>query len=310
MKAGGVPAHAVTASAPLPLPLAGSGSSPWLSVALDRRASCGVEPIAEGVLVDSREALTRASARDVAELVARHPGSLVAQVLATLGAGSGLRVVTESKLPAGSGADLDAALALTTTAAAGKALGREPAGAAELVRLAREALRRAGRGDGGGLYAALWGGVVLTREREGSLEGERAAVDPGRVEESLLLVDVPPEGEARVPGGSASRAAVPGGPERTARVADALVAGRFDEVVALLQEGRAEGMGDPVRSRLAALVRAAGGAAWGLEGRLVVAWAPPGARGPGRHEAVFEVLRTGGWKPLPLRLDLLGLEVD
>jgi hypothetical protein len=309
VRPGGVPAHAVSASAPPPLLLAGGASPPWLSVALDRRATCRVEPLAEGVLVDSREALTRASARDVAELVARHPGSLVAHVLATLGAGSGLRVATESKLPAGSGADLDAALALATTAAAARALGREPECAAELVRLAREALRRAGRGDGAGLHTALWGGVVLTREREGSLEGERAAVDPGRVEESLLLLDVPPEGEAPADA-SASRAAAKGGAERTTLVADALAAGRFDEVVALLQAGQAEGAGESARRRVAAVVRAAGGAAWALEGRLVVAWAPPGERGPGRREAVEAALRAGGWKPLPLRLDLLGLEVD
>jgi hypothetical protein len=151
---------------------------------------------------------------------------------------------------------------------------------------------------------------VLTREREGSIEGERAAVDPGRVEESLLLLDVPPEGEAALAGHSTTRAAAPDAAERTARVADALVAGRFDEVVALLEERRAEDAGGSARSRVAAVVRAAGGAAWGLDGRLVVAWAPPGARGPGRREAVEAALRAGGWEPLPLRLDLLGLEID
>jgi hypothetical protein len=59
------------------------------------------------------------------------------------------------------------------------------------------------------------------------------------------------------------------------------------------------------------LVRAAGGAAWRLDGgRLVAVWAPPGERGPGRREAVETALKAAGLKPLAVRVDLRGLELD
>jgi hypothetical protein len=59
------------------------------------------------------------------------------------------------------------------------------------------------------------------------------------------------------------------------------------------------------------VVRAAGGAARTLpQGRLVAVWAPPGSRGPGRGEAVREALKGAGLKPVAIRVDLRGLEVD
>jgi hypothetical protein len=120
------------------------------------------------------------------------------------------------------------------------------------------------------------------------------SVDPGRVEEALLLLDA---GEPEASAGDRESDA------RAEEIAAALVEGRSDDVVSLL---RTDG-----RERLAGLVTGAGGAAWRLPGgRLMAVWAPPGARGPGRGEAVRAALKAAGVKALSIRVDLRGLEVD
>jgi len=304
----GAPAQAASASAPGRLELSGKEGGPRLSLALDRRALCRVEPIAAGLEVESKESLTKASARDTGELVERSPGSLAAQALALLGAPAGLRVVTEWKLPAGSGIHGGAALALATTAAVSRALGQERQ-PSELIAVAREVGARAGRVDEHGLHAALWGGVVLTRGASGSLEGERLDVDPGRVDESLMVVDAgePPEAGAPAGAGPAGEA----GAALTGRIVAALGSGRYEEVVDLVAEEAGSVAVGPGQRLIVDLAREAGGAARPLrEGRLVVVWAPPGARGPGRREAVQAALQAAGWKPLAVRLDLRGLELD
>jgi hypothetical protein len=292
------------ASAPGRLPLCGAEPGPRVSVALDRRALCRVEAADEGIALESKDSLRKEQAAAAAELAAREPGSLAAQALVLAGATRGLRVITEWKLPAGSGVDGDCALAVAAVAALTRALGRA-ASPDELVRLALEAGRRAGRPDGGGCHAALWGGVVLTRGRGETLEAVRLAVDPGRVEEALLLVDT---GE---PGGrTAPYAPVGDGEGRVERVAEALAAGRSEELLGLLGEEGRMGL-EPGAERTVGIVRSAGGAAWRLpNGRLVAVWAPPGPRGPGVGEAVREALKRAGLRPLPVRVDLRGLELD
>lgn len=309
MSLAGAPAQAVTASAPGRIELSGQADGPRLSVALDRRASCRVEPIPTGIEVESKESLTKASAPDAAELLERSPRSLVALALALLGASQGLRVVTEWKVPAGSGIDGEAALALAVVAAVSRALGREAEPSA-LVTLAREVAERAGRSDEHGLHAALFGGVVLTRGHGAALEAERPAVDPGRIDESLLVVDAGPleslEGVQAGPAEGASGAASATGP-----IVEALVAGRYEDVVELLAAEPGAGVAGPGQLRVMELVRGAGGAARPLgSGRLVAVWAPPGSRGPGRREAVEAALKAAGWKPLAVRVDLRGLELD
>ena len=309
MSPAGAPARAASASAPGRLELSGRDGGPRLSLALDRRALSRVEPIAAGLEVESKESLTKASARDVGELVERSPGSLAAQALALLGAPSGLRVVTEWKLPAGSGIHGAAALALATTAAVSRALGQER-GASELIAVAREVGVRAGRVDEHGLHAALWGGVVLTRGDGGALEGERLDLDPGRIDESLMVVDAGETPDAGT-GGGAGHAGEGGAGGLTGRIVEALGSGRFEEVVDLVAEEASSVALRPGQRRVVDLAREAGGAARPLrEGRLVVVWAPPGARGPGRREAVQAALQAAGWKPLAVRLDLRGLELD
>lgn len=310
MSRAGAPAQVCVASAPGRLELSGSGGGPRLSVALDRRASCRIEAIPEGFEVESKESLTKLSARALGELLERSPASLAVQALAVLGAGSGLRVATEWKLPAGSGIHGDAALALAATAAVSAALGqaREPAA---LVTLAREAAERAGRRDDHGLHAALFGGVVLTRASAGGVEAERVAVDPGRVDEALLVVDA---GALESPGaleGPGEAGAAEGNDTAAARIAEALRTGRYLEVVELVAREPGQGGEGPGQRRIVDLVRAAGGSARPLgAGRLVAVWAPPGERGPGPREAVQAALQAAGLKPLAVRIDLRGLEID
>ena len=64
MSLAAAPAGAFTASAPGRLELSGAPGGPRLSVALDRRASCRVESGASGLLVESKDALTRLAAAD------------------------------------------------------------------------------------------------------------------------------------------------------------------------------------------------------------------------------------------------------
>jgi len=299
----------VVASAPGRVLLSGVEPGPRVSVALDRRAQCRIDTGVEGLTIEAKDALTRTTAADVGELVAKAPNSIAARALELGGVRSGLRVVTEWKLPVVSGVDGDSALALAATAAVARALGREPA-PEELVRLAREAAWRAGRRDENGHHAALWGGVVRTEGAGATLAAHPLGVDPGRNEEALLLVDA---GEAaretaQPPAGAAAATL-------TERVVAALVGGRSEELVGLIEEEGREASGGPPRTaaaqRVVDIVREAGGAARPLpQGRLVAVWAPPGSRGPGRGEAVRDALKAAGLRPMSIRVDLRGLEVD
>jgi len=299
----------VVASAPGRLLLSGASPGPRLSVALDRRALCRVETGGADVVIESKDTLTKTAAADIAELLARAPASFVAHVLDLLGVTEGVRVATEWKLPVGSGVDGDSALALAAAAAVARAFGRE-SGPDEIVRLAREAGKRAGRVEDHGHHAALWGGVVLTRGAGEGLVARALDLDPGRIDEALLLVDAGDAGaQDAVPGSKASS-----GPaaDVTERLVEALLAGRYDDVVGLVaDETESAPPGGPGARRVVDTVREAGGAARPLpQGRLVAVWAPPGARGPGRGEAVREALKAAGLKPLPVRVDLRGLELD
>jgi shikimate kinase len=283
-------ASVVVASAPGLVLLSGAAPGPRVSIGLDRRALCRVEAGGTGVVIEAKDALTKTAAADVAELVAKAPGSIAARVLELADVRSELRVVTEWKLPAGSGVDGDSALAVAATAAVARILGRslEPQ---ELLRLAREASRRAGRRDEDGHHEALWGGVVLTEGAGDSLAAKALRVDPGRIEEALLLVDA---GEA---GAEPARPPAVRSAGLMERVVAALVAGRSEELVGLFGEEAGEAREGPVPVP-------------GAQRVLDAVWAPPGSRGPGRGEAVREALKAAGLKPVAIRVDLRGLEVD
>ena len=158
---------------------------------------------------------------------------------------------------------------------------------------------------------------------------EPLAADPARVEESLLLIDSGAPG----PGGAHDWDSVKGQIDGDARIREALTAlaaaarethealaqGRFEDVVDLFareweaRQRLAPGVTTPEIDRVVEVARAAGGAAKPAgagSGRVVAVWAPPGARGPGRREAVQEALTGAGFRVFPARVDLRGLEVS
>ncbi len=331
----------VEATAPCRVDLAGGTLDIWplylfhpgavtVNVAIDRRAWCRVEAGGDSVRIESKDTLQKAEGKTVADVLGGGTLSLVAQILSALGIETGLRVVTQSKVPAGSGLGGSSALAVAVAAAAARATGREllPDGLWPIVRDAEARCLGvpAGVQD---YHSALRGGVQALHLEPGEIRVERLPTDPARVEECLLLVDAGAtrfsginnwevfkgqiDGDARVREALATIAAVAG------RVRAALAASRFDDVAGLMNEEwearkrLAPGVTTPDIDRIAEVVRSAGGAAkvCGAGGGGVVAvWSAPGARGPGRREAVADALQAAGFRTFPARVDLRGLEVE
>lgn len=302
--------RAAEATAPCRVDLAGGvAGAPTVTVAIDRRPWCRVETAGEGVVLESRDALRKASGSSLGELAGPGPLGPVARILRAVGVETGVHVVTQSRVPQGSGLGESAALGAAVAGAAARWLGREvgPDAIARLVFEAQppgevDAIREA--------HTAVLGGVLALQPEEGGLRAERLAVDPARVEESLLLV----EGARPAAEGRADPRVVR---DVAARVRTALLAGRFEDVVSLWAEEwdsrRAPGGPPAETERVAGIVRAAGGAARPCgagEGALLAVWAPPGARGPGRREAVLQAAKAAGLRLFPARADLRGLEVE
>jgi D-glycero-alpha-D-manno-heptose-7-phosphate kinase len=331
----------VEATAPCRVDLAGGTLDIWpiylfhpgaitVNVAIDRRAWCRVETGVAGVRVESKDTLQKAEGRDVAEVLGKGSQPLVAELLRALGVETGIRVVTQSKVPAGSGLGGSSALAVAVAAAVARAIDR-PLPAEELLPLVRDAECRcigvpAGVQDH---FAAVHGGVLALHLEAGGVRAERLATDPGRIEECLLLLDAGAtrfsginnwevfkgqfDGEARVREALAAIATVSG------RVREALLAARYEDVADLLaaewdaRKRLAPGVTSPEIDRIVEAARAGGGAAkvCGAGGGGVVAiWATPGARGPGRREEVTKRLKDAGFRLFPARVDLRGLEVE
>ena len=321
---------AVEATAPCILDLgggvlAGFDAALWpadpvsVGVALDRRAQCRVETTPSGLRVESKDTLEKLEVDTVADLPMVGVLGLVRRALAAVGAESGLKLVTQARVPSSAGLSSDTALAIAVAAAAARALGRVVA-PHEWPGLAHGP----GRIEPGAVFGAqvsVWGGAAaVPLSAPGPRAAERLRVDPARIEECLLLVDPgapsePPasrgEGEAR-----AALAEVAAG---ALRVRDALVAGAFSQVAGLLaaehQAWRRLGLvaeGGPVEA-IVRVALAAGGAAraCGTNPRsLVLVWAEPGERRDGPREAVTVALKAAGHRTFPCRLDLRGLEVE
>lgn len=330
----------VEATAPCRVDLAGGTLGAWplylfhpgavsVSVAIDRRAWCSVECDVEGVHVESKDTLQKASAATVTELLESGRLSLVAEVLRVLGVETGVRVQTQSRVPLGSGLGASSALAVAVGAAVSAAVGRtvDPD---RLWPLLRDAEARSSQVPTGAQdYAtALHGGVQAVHLEPGEIRAEALAVDPARVEECLFLIDAADAGPSRsgrwdvfkrrIEGDERAREALATIASTARSVREALVENRLDDVVDLFGdewEARKRldpGIATPQIERVAEVARAAGGAAkvCGAGARGVVAvWAPPGARGPGRREAVTEALGAAGFRVFPARVDLRGLEV-
>ncbi len=327
----------VEASAPCRVDLTGGALDAWpiylfhpgavtVTVAIDRRVSCRVETGVDGVEIESKDSLQKVCARTVAELLAGERPGLAAYVLQALGVETGVRVVTHVRVRDGSGLGGSAALAVALTAAIARAIGRELR-AEEIVSVSRDAEVRARALPGGvrGYYAAVRGGVLALDLDSAGVRVERPLVDPARVEESLALVDAWPgwgPGRAdwdvikgQIDGDEAVRQSLAAIASLARQLRGALVAGRFEDVIALTaQEWEARKRLDPrgttpAVDRVVEIASAAGGAAQACDG-VVAVWAPPGEHGPGRREAVTAALRANGLRLLPVRVDLRGLDVE
>jgi D-glycero-alpha-D-manno-heptose-7-phosphate kinase len=329
------------ATAPCRVDLAGGTLDVWpiylfwpgavtVSVAVDRRAWCRVELGGEGVHVESKDTLQKASAASVEELSGGGRLSVIAHVLRVLEVEPGVRVVTRSPVPEGAGLGASSAVAVAVAAAVSAAQGRtiDPERLGPLLRDAESV--RLQRPTGSRDYAAaLRGGTVALHLEPGEVRVEVLAVDPARVEESMLFVDsggTAPEGpsewdavKGQIDGDDRVREALAALATVARGLREALVEGRFEDVVDLFaaewdaRRRLAPGGTTPEIDRVVAVARDAGGAAkpCGAAGGSVLAvWAPPGARGPGRREAVQDALAAAGFRVFPARVDLRGLEVS
>jgi D-glycero-alpha-D-manno-heptose-7-phosphate kinase len=328
----------VEATAPCRVDLAGGPLDIWpiylfhpgaltVDVAIDRRAWCRVETGVEGVHLESRDTLRKTSAATVSEVLETERSSLVAHVLRGLGVETGVRVETQSRVPVESGLGSSSAVAVAVAGAASAALGRavDPDRLWPLVRDA-EASSKAGPTGPQDYQPALRGGVLTVHLEPGEVRVEPLAVDPARVEESLLLIDggtAGPEGKigwealkGQIEGDARAREALARLCSVARGVSEALADGRFEDVVELLAEEwearkrLAPGVTTPDINRVVEVARGAGGAAKACgAGGVVAVWAPPGARGRGRREAVEEALSAAGFRAFPARVDLRGLEI-
>jgi galactokinase/mevalonate kinase-like predicted kinase len=304
-------AGAAEATAACRVDLAGGApGSVTLTVAIDRRAWCRVETGVSGVRIESKDTLRKVAGDDVSEALRKGSSAAVGRVLQALGVTSGVSVVTQCRVPEGSGLGETAALA----AAVAGALDR-----IQRTGLDRDAIARiAGEADAAGLgesHTAVRGGVLALHPRE-ERPAESLAVDPARIEESLLLVEAGAPRPADADGGRDAWGAIS---SVAARVREALLAGRFEDLVDLWAEEwearrrAAVGWPTPRAEHVAGVVREAGVAArvcGGGRGGILAVWATPGPRGPGRREAVVAAARAAGLRLFPARVDLRGLDVE
>ena len=269
-----------------------------LAVALDRRVFCRVEPREAGLELHSKDTGERVVADDARELTTG-PGALVARILVEAGVHSGLRVVTQVRVPEDAGLGTSGALEVAVLGALGLAaaeiVARDPAKGAPGPDLAWSEVDR---------QAALVGGAHALRFRGGASSTTRLDADPARLEECLSLADPGPGSPQASPPSARGRAGA-------AEVAEALGAGVYADVAGLLRElhaGRFD-LAPPAVQKLVEAIHHAGGAAW-PSGRLIAVWAVPGAHAPGPREAVAALLKGAGIRSFPARVDLRGLEVE
>ena len=331
----------VEATAPTRVDLAGGTLDIWpvylfhpgavtVNVAIDRRAWCRVETGIDGVEIESKDTLQKVKAGSVSEVIAGGQLTLAAHILLALGIETGVRVVTQSRVPAGSGLGGSSALAVAITGAVARAFDRE-LGPDDIWPLTRDAEARAIAVPTGiqDYHPAIRGGALCLHLEPAAIRVERLAVDPARIEESLILIDAGAtrfsginnwdvfkgqiDGDPRVRESLAAIAAV------AQKVRDALLAGRFEDLIGLMtqewdaRKRLAPGWTTPEIDRIAEVVRCAGGAAkvcGAGGGGIVAVWAPPGQRGPGRREAVLAAIEKAGLKLFPARVDLRGLDVE
>jgi galactokinase/mevalonate kinase-like predicted kinase len=331
---------AFEATAPTRIDLTGSPLEAWpiylfhagalrIDVALDRRVSCRVTTGVNGVTLESKDAVAKIEGRDVSELLARSalpaPCALVANVLRALGVEAGLHVVTQARVPWGSGLGVSPALAVAVTAATAQAVGRTLS-PDETLDVARDAETQSGGVPTSvqDYQAALRGGVLETDLKPGRIVARRLAADPSGIEEHLLLVDSGTATQAGAGSWDAVRRQLEGDAEATealgriARVTQRLRAALLDQrhtdAPALIREEWAArkqlspAVTAPAVDRIVELAVAAGGAAKACGaggGGMVAVWIAPDAR-----SGLTSSLAQAGFKAVPIRLDLQGVAVE
>jgi D-glycero-alpha-D-manno-heptose-7-phosphate kinase len=336
-----VTARVVEATAPTRIDLAGGTLDIWplylfhrgaltVNVGIDKRAFCRVERGGAGVRIESKDTLQKVEGRDLHDVLGSGSLALVAFILRAFGVESGVSVTTHSRVPAGSGLGGSSALAVAVAAAVARAFGRELSQDA-LWPIVRDAEAQclgipAGMQDH---VAAIHGGVLGVHLDPGLVRVERLAVDPAAVEESLLLVNAGATRFSGINNWDVFKGQIDGDERvRTAlsrialvarRLRDALLERRLADVSELVAEEwearklLAPGVTTPEVDRIAELARGAGGAAkvcGAGGGGMVAVWAPTGGREKGVRARVEAALRDGGFRPVPFRVDLRGLEVE
>jgi D-glycero-alpha-D-manno-heptose-7-phosphate kinase len=326
----------IEATAPTRIDLAGGTLDIWpvylfhpgavtVNVAIDRRAWCRVETGVAGVHIESKDTLARAEGKDVSEVLGGGALSLVAYILRALGVETGVKVVTQSRVPAGSGLGGSSALAVTVAAAAARAL-EHPLSADGLWPIVRDAEAQSIAVPTGvqDYLAAIHGGVLGIHLEPGALRVQRLTTDPARVEESLLLVDAGVTRfsginnwevfKGQIDGDDRVRSALSEIAVAARGVRDALSEGRYEALPGLINDEwqarkrLAPGVTTPEVDRIAEIALAGGGAAkvcGAGGGGMVMVWAVPG-----RREKIEAELRAAGFKSVAFRLDLRGLEVE
>ena len=115
-------------------------------MAIDRRPWCRVETGVAGVRIESKDTLRKIDGEDVSEALRKGASATVVRVLQAMGVQAGVRVVTQCRVPEGSGLGESSALA---AAVAGALAGVQGAG------LDRDGIARiAGEADGSAGHAA------------------------------------------------------------------------------------------------------------------------------------------------------------
>lgn len=329
-------ARTVEATAPTRIDLAGGTLDIWplylfhpgavtVNAAIDRRAWCRVETDHQGVRIESKDTLRKAEGRDVSEVLVGGELSLVANILRALDIETGVKVVTQSRVPAGSGLGGSSALSVAVAAALCAAFDRkiDPDGLWPVVRDAEA--QTIGVPTGVQDYlAAIHGGVLGIHLEPGELRVEKLATDPARVEECLILVDSGVSHFSGLNNWEVFKGQIDGqenvrqclgeivAAAKGAR--EALITGRYDDVGAFMSaemQSRvrlAPGVSSPEIDRIREAAASAGGAAkvcGAGGGGMVSVWATPG-----RRAGVEAALHAAGFKPIAFRLDLRGLEID
>ena len=327
--------RAVEATAPTRIDLAGGTLDIWplylfhpgavtVNAAIDRRAWCRVETNHEGVRIESKDTLRKAEGRDVSEVLGGGELSLVANILRALDIETGVKVITQSRVPSGSGLGGSSALSVAVAAALRAAFDRK-IDPDELWPVVRDAeAQTIGVPTGVQDYlAAIHGGVLGIHLEPGELRVEKLATDPARVEECLILVDSGVSHFSGLNNWEVFKGQIDGqenvrkclgeivAAAKGAR--EALVSGRYDDVGAFMSaemQSRvrlAPGVSSPEIDRIREAAASAGGAAkvCGAGGGGCLFCLVPPADLP----KVREALADGGAGILDFRIETAGLQV-